>query len=447
MLERRYADRVDEVVDRLAHHYSRTERSGRAVEYLSRSAEKAVRGYAHAEAVRALEEALPHAERLPADERARQVLALVVRLVTSLYFQGRLEEGRDLLLRHQTRVEALGDPRIAGEYYFWLANVDAHIGDSTSVERFAARAIEEAERAGDGTTVGKARYVLSREGFWLGRYAEAAEQGRAAVTALEATEEWWWLGHALLWEAINHISLGAFDAALRVVERSRGAFGRERQDPRLQGYSAWMSGRIHAVRGEWEAAIADLTESVERSPDLLNSTYAMGWLGFAHREKGDHAQAITLLEQSVAALTEFRFRRLACVFEGFLAGAYRLAGRIDEAREAADGALVVSEELGFPWAIALARRELGRIELEVGDLSGAERLLRAVLEALAGLEMAFEVAVTRLDLAEVAGGRGDLETATEHLGRCRQSFEVLGAPAYLARADALARRLDLPDDE
>ena len=442
MLERQYADRLDEVVNRLARHYSRTERHGKAVEYLSRSAEKAVRGYAHTEAARALEEALPHAERLPAEGRERRVLTLLVRLVTSLWFQGRFEEGLGLLLGYQPRVDALGDPQIAGEYYFWLSHIDAHIGDAASVERFAARAMEEAERAGDDTTIGKVRYVLSREGFWSGRYAEGAEHGRAAVAALEATGEWWWLGHALLWEAINHISLGAFGAALGVVEQSRGAFGRERQDPRLQGYTAWMSGRIHALRGDWDAAIADLTESLESSPDLLNSSYAMGWLGFTHREKGDHARAISLLEQTVASLTEFRYRRGVCLYAGFLAGAYRSAGRIDEARNTAEEALSVSKEVRYPWAIALARRELGRIDLAAGDLPEAECHLGEALGALAGLEMAFEVAVTHLDLAELARRREQPEAAAHHLEVCRERFAALGAPAYLDRADRLARLLE-----
>jgi class 3 adenylate cyclase/tetratricopeptide (TPR) repeat protein len=441
MLERQFADRLDEVIDRLAHHYSRTDRSEKAVEYLTRFAEKAVQGYANAEAARALEEALPHAERLPAEGRERRVLTLVVRLVTSLYFLCRFEESRDLLLRHQPRIDALGDPQLAGEYYFWLAHTYAHIGDPTGAERFAARAIDEAERAGDGTTIGKARIVLAWEGFYTGRYAEGTEHARAAVAALEPTEEWWWLGYALGWEAVNHMSLGAFDAALRIVERSR-AIGRVRQDPRLQCYSAWMRGRIHAVRGDWEAAIADLTESLESSPDPLNSSYAMGWLGFSHREKGDHARAVSLLEQSVASLTEFRFRRLVCVFAGFLAGAYRAAGRIDEAREVAERALSLSEELRYPWAIAHARRELGRIDLAAGDLAGAERHLGEALEVLIGLEMRFEVAATRLDLAELAGRRGDLEAAAEHLDACREGFSELGAPAYLERAEVLARRLD-----
>jgi len=59
-------------------------------------------------------------------------------------------------------------------------------------------------------------------------------------------------------------------------------------------------------------------------------------------------------------------------FGGFLAGAYRSAGRIDEARGAAEEALSLSEELRHPWAVALARRGLGRIDLVAGELAGAE---------------------------------------------------------------------------
>ena len=127
------------------------------------------------------------------------MLALVVRLVTSMYFTGRFEEGRDLLLRHQPRIDALGDPRLAGEYYFWLGHFYAHVGGPTGVEALRRARLEEAERAGDGTTIGKARIVLAWEGFFTGRYAEGAEHARAAVAALEPTEEWWWLGYALGW--------------------------------------------------------------------------------------------------------------------------------------------------------------------------------------------------------------------------------------------------------
>ena len=150
LLERQFADRLDEMVDRLAHHYSRTERNDKAVEYLSRFAEKAVQGYAHAEAARALEEALPHAERLPAEGRERRVLGLVVRLVTSLYFQCRLEE----LPRPAVPLPAEGRrARRPADRRRVLLLAGAHRALTSGVapgsEGFAARAIEEAERAGD----------------------------------------------------------------------------------------------------------------------------------------------------------------------------------------------------------------------------------------------------------------------------------------------------------
>ena len=79
----------------------------------------------------------------------------------------------------------MGTRGIAGEYYFFLGHIYAHIGDSTGSERFAARAIEEAERAGDerDDRQGPARAGLG--GLLHGRYAEGAEHARAAVAALE----------------------------------------------------------------------------------------------------------------------------------------------------------------------------------------------------------------------------------------------------------------------
>src|ERR671922_58670 len=46
-LEALYADRLEEVYDRLAHHYSRADKAPKAVEYLARFAAKAARVHAH----------------------------------------------------------------------------------------------------------------------------------------------------------------------------------------------------------------------------------------------------------------------------------------------------------------------------------------------------------------------------------------------------------------
>src|SRR5262249_9500601 len=121
-LEELYGDRLDQVADRLAAHYSKAERADKAVTYLVRLAEKAAGAHAHAEATTALREARAPLERLPAGQ-ARDGLSLdaALRLAESLCFLGRFRDGVDLLLGEEDRLAALGDPSRAGPYHFWLS--------------------------------------------------------------------------------------------------------------------------------------------------------------------------------------------------------------------------------------------------------------------------------------------------------------------------------------
>ena len=59
-LEQAYGARLEDAYDRLAYHYSRAEHAEKAVEYLTRFAEKTAREHAHVEAILALQGALAH---------------------------------------------------------------------------------------------------------------------------------------------------------------------------------------------------------------------------------------------------------------------------------------------------------------------------------------------------------------------------------------------------
>src|SRR5262249_56457720 len=88
-----FGDRLEEVYDRLAHHYSQTEEAEKAVRYLTGLAEKAApglkaqdyaasaeRGDAREVAVLAWKDALQHVERLPPDIRDRRRLEILLPL-------------------------------------------------------------------------------------------------------------------------------------------------------------------------------------------------------------------------------------------------------------------------------------------------------------------------------------------------------------------------------
>ena len=84
-LETLYAQRLEDVYERLAYHYARTDNVAKAVAYLTRVAEKAARHSAHVEAISHLTQALELLQRLPATpERNQQELSLRIALGASL---------------------------------------------------------------------------------------------------------------------------------------------------------------------------------------------------------------------------------------------------------------------------------------------------------------------------------------------------------------------------
>ncbi|MBI4012039.1 MAG: sigma 54-interacting transcriptional regulator, partial [Candidatus Rokubacteria bacterium] len=436
-LERLFVDRLDEIVDRLAHHYALADDTPRAVAYLTRVADKAARSYAHVEASTVLQDALGRAERLPAPERDRRVVELTLRQAHSLYFLGRFSESLELLRGQQGRLTPLEDPALAGPYHFWLGYTWSHLGDHEQADAEARQAIVEAERAGDAVTLGQARYLLARGGFWSGRFAEGAAEGRRAVALLEATDARWWLGAAHWGVAFNYGFMGEFEPALAATREAQ-VIGQAIDDPRLQTYAAWTTGWLEAARGDGEAGIRACRQSLEHSPDPVNTADAMSFLGGAYLEHGDARQAVECLERAVAEWTRFQHRPMLGWFTAVLADAHLLRGEVGRARELARQGHEIAVGVGFGYAVGWARRTLGRVARVDGDRAAADRHLQEALGTFAGIGARFEAARTHLDLADLARTAGDRETALRHAGAAGTLFAALQVPLYERRAGTLA---------
>jgi tetratricopeptide (TPR) repeat protein len=439
--ERLHAGRLEDVYDRLAYHYSEADEPDKAVFYLTRFAEKAAAGYAHTEAARALREALAQAARLPVEERDRRTLEVVLRLAASLLPLAQLPETLELLDRHRDMVERLGDPALSGPFFFWLAHTYSYLGDQEKAAHEARHAIEEARRCGDAATEGRACYVLSRDAFWSGQFSEGIRYGLQAVALLEQSEDRWWQGQAYWVSGFHHYLLGRFEEAFRAMAEAH-AIWEVLEDPRLD--PSWSTGYFHASLGDWEAGIQACQDGLARAQDPLNTAAALGFLGYAYLEKGDLPAAIGTLEDSIRRIKDAGMRQLQGWFSVFLAEAYLRTERAGEAAELAEEALEVTRESGFRYGIVLANRALGQIARGRGRDSEAEDHLREALAGFQSLQVPFETARTRLDLALLAHGRGDAAQAATQLAEAHRDFVALGVPRYVERAERMACDLAVP---
>ncbi len=193
-LETLYGGRLEEAYDSLAYHYSKTDDSAKAVEYLTRSAERAARSYAHEEAVHGLQEAVAHVGRLPEAERDARLFDLLLRQGFSLTALGRVQEVLDLFLPHQERIDRLGDRALAGRYYFLVGRTYSFLGQQTLGRIAQARgAYAEAEAhltaARETFAAIRSRYELGRTYLDLASLARLQGNREALVTNLRAAHD------------------------------------------------------------------------------------------------------------------------------------------------------------------------------------------------------------------------------------------------------------------
>jgi tetratricopeptide (TPR) repeat protein len=325
---------------------------------------------------------------------------------------------------------------VAGRYFFWLAHTYSYLGNQEEAASNARLSIEEARLVGDIFSEGRAWYVLCRDAFWSGRFCEGIEYGRQAVDLLEKSADPWWQGQAYWVAGFHHYVLGQFEEAFDRMKWAE-AIWRALQDPRLD--PSWSTGYFHASLGEWDLGIKECQGGLERAQDPLNTAAALGFLGYAWLEKGDLPRATKALEDSVERLRQAGMQQLLGWFSAFLAEAYLLAGRPDDAQELAREALTTTEGVGFRYGSGMAQRALGRIARAAGDREGAETWLGQALESFRSIQAPFEVGRTRLELALLAGA-GSAE-AGRQLGEARRIFVELRLPRYVGKTDSLAGEL------
>lgn len=448
LLEGRYPEIVQTQPELLAHHYSRAEDNEKAVSYFTNFSEKAAGMYAHSEAISAIEEARRHAERLPAGERERQILALIVRQAQSLHFLGRRQEIVDLLLKHSDLANALQDGTLVGEYYFWLGFAHAWLGHRGEAAECLHRSLEEAMAAGDDAIAGRVHRALATECVYSGRpLDEAIAHGRQAAALLERTEDRFWLSQALFTLSYCCIFAGDFEQALQTASRL-DAFGDAAGIRRAQANAAMLAGLSRAMGGEGEAGIALCQRAREVSPDDFETAFILACLGKACCEAGDVSRAVTTLEQAVALADRVRSLQFRAWFRTMLGEAYLLNGESDKADTVAQQALEASTNMQFLIGVGLSKQVLGRIARARGAHVAAEQILEEASAIFSSVGARFELARTHLELAALADVQNDHKDATSHLTEARSLFVALHVTKYVERVDQFSEQLGngLSDD-
>jgi class 3 adenylate cyclase/DNA-binding winged helix-turn-helix (wHTH) protein/tetratricopeptide (TPR) repeat protein len=399
-IEKVFADKLDDHVDALAHHYSQSDNPDKAIEYLERAGQQASRRWAHDQAIRNLSAAIERLRTLPdSPERNKRELLLHLMLRPCLIaFTGwGTREVERSVARARELCIALGDPpKLFVVSYGWAWSLPWIRAEMRAAKDAALLLLARAEEMHDPAALRFAHGAMGLTLLYMGEARLAAEHFLSALSLHDPDHHPpsqmgvdFRVAHLcyLAW-ALIHVGYPgqALQSALEAVARARTL-----SHPYTTAFANAYIASLRLLRREPDEALEVVEQlfamcSEYGLADLLAG--AIGIRGTVLASRG-HEEGIPLIEQRVASgrrtgLKFVRPQELCSLAEACIA-----FNQFDKASEALAEALTIAECDGPRY-----------FETETHRLRG-ELLLRKSASNRVEAETCFERAI------EVARQRGD----------------------------------------
>src|SRR2546425_4447372 len=400
-IERLYADRLGEQIERLAHHAVRSEVPSKAVPYLYEAGTRAVQRSANGEAVTYLRQGLDLVAKLPRDrDQMRLELRLLLALGPSLqqmYGFGN-PDVEVTYMRARELCEQVGEPAelFQSLWGLWLYAAGGKAGFNEG-RRIAEELLSLAERLDDRVLLLEARDALSPTTLWMGEPVAACRHSEQGMALYDQEQHrslaFHYGGHDPGVCCHMHSALALWMLGYPAAALERGRVGvtlaRALAHPSSLANALPFLGVVRQLRGEVDA-VHELTVSLI---DLSAAHGLAQWLAFGRILEGwiqaERSHGNASVAQLRGAVDEYRSKGndlwLPC-FLALLAAALLKNGALEEGLTTVTGALAKADETGAHLWDAEFHRLRGELLLarDPGGVSQAEAAFQQALVIAGG---------------------------------------------------------------
>jgi len=451
-LEATYAADLASHLAAIGTHYRHAECWQEACDYLARAGFQAWNRGAGREALTCFEDALQAIAQLP-DTDPKRALHVHLRLAANGAHAatGSYERGRPHLLAAQDLASTLSDRRWAGRVAVALSNSYRTHSSLTEAIRVGQFALEVARDTGDCGLESAARFVLAHSELTVANFRRSLGYIHALLRSdaqcpdldgpflLYVATPTLMRAHARWISVLNYLQIGEFDAAMRMIgdslreaDTSDDALGTSRMLANL------CLGKVETARGNFDASVRGFETALDVYKEDYHRNYyrPLGWgLGLAYVLAGRVEEGMRLLEKGEATEREIGSMTYRPMLLLHFGRALLAAGRIDDAIQAATGALKRAYEVGNQISQAGAHALLGEVAYHrhPPDDQALERHVLDALELAEQFEMRPVIARCHLRLAWLYERAGRREHE-RHAIAATQLLEQMGNPKSLDAA-------------
>jgi class 3 adenylate cyclase/tetratricopeptide (TPR) repeat protein len=451
-IEAVHSERLDEQLERLAHHALQGELREKAVRYLRQAGLKAAARSALQDARVWFEQALGVLDTMPESSTTlEQAFDVRLELRPVLNNLGESWLALERTREAETLAEGLNDERRRGLVCGFLTNANSMLGELDQAIELGARAIQIAERIGDFSLRIFATTYLEQAHHYRGDYLRVVELATDNIAA--SPGEWIYESLAILappsiwdrcWLVMSLAALGRFAEAMtyeaeamRLAESTHRAFS--------IGQACRAASTLRLLRGDWDGARSPVEHWVavlRTGDDVLNLAWAISSSAWILAQLGETNKALDRLREGEQLLDRQIQRKVVghCGWSYHALGrACLLLGRLDTARYLANRAIESSpHHAGFA---AQALHLLGDIA-NAPDLFGPAEAETHYQRALAlGVPRCMRplVAHCHFGLGKLYRRTGRQQEAQEHLTTATTMYREMDMRFWLEQAEAETR--------
>src|SRR5713101_134586 len=466
-IEEVYREALEDHYSELAHHYSRSGNTKKAVEYLRLAGRQPMQRSANEEAIRHLTAALQLLQTLPeTHERIQQELSLQIALGVPLQAMrgSAAPEVEKVYARARELCQQLGDapqlvPVLAGLWVFYLQR-----GEMATTHELAEQIFTLARDVEAPALLLQAHRMIGTTLFWRGELPAAKSHLEQAITLYDPQQH---RSHAFLYYGLDPGAvclsfagwtlwqLGYPDQSL-TKSREALTLAQELAHPPTLAFVLSFTATTHRFRQEiqvvQERAEAQITLSNEQGSDLGMTQGLIQW-GWALSEQGRSEEGIAQIRQGLATRSAMGVRLGEGLYLSWLAEAQAKAGQVEEGLTVLAEAMAALDETGERINEAELYRFKGELTMKSQEVQGAKFKVQSVeAEAEACFHKAIEIAQRQgaksmelravMSLARLWQKQGKKKEARQRLAEIYDWFTEGFDTADLKEAKALLEELE-----
>jgi class 3 adenylate cyclase/tetratricopeptide (TPR) repeat protein len=444
-IESLYPDKLEELDEMLAYHYSKSENLQKAYQYLKFSGTKAVRNYSNWEAFRYYKEAIQVLTKMSETmENKKKQIEIILLMAIPM---GRLaypEDSLEILQEGENLSRELGDEKSLahllsqkGIYY------TVREGDFILGIRYSEDAFKKAEEIGDIDLMAPAGMDLCIAYNFTGEYLKAVDVAAKVIDLLERTKKQSesfgraWNVYSILhsYYGLSMDQLGNFDEGKALFEKGH-RFALETNNLDSLSLLELDHGMAQNIKGDWKSALEHLQNSIRYCEKGQMVVYlGMVWtgLGWGYYLQGDLETARKHMEKGLSIQSEAGIPYFLSLHHLLLGMVDFDSSKLKNARSHVEEGLKLAKNSNEKWVEAMCKIFLGRIygKAEKFQSQSAEAYILEGINVLKELKLKPYCAQGYLILAEHYKDTGRRLKALTHLKMAQRMFKKMGMDYWL----------------